>query len=77
MPFWRFTALTALGCIPWVLALALIGQAVGENWEDWRDKLHYLDYVVIVLILAAIAWLIIRRRRGGDGDEQAAAGPAG
>ena len=39
MPFWRFTLLTPLGCIPWVLALALIGRAVGDNWEDWRDNL--------------------------------------
>ncbi len=44
MPFWRFTVLTLLGCIPWVLMLALIGQAVGDNWEEWRDHLHYLDY---------------------------------
>ena len=47
MPFWRFTVLTLLGCIPWVLALALIGRAVGANWEDWRDNLHYLDYAVL------------------------------
>ena len=46
MPFWRFTVLTLLGCIPWVLALALIGREVGDNWEDWRDNLHYLDYAV-------------------------------
>src|SRR5262245_29886740 len=36
MPFWRFTVFTLIGCIPWVLALALIGEAVGANWEDWR-----------------------------------------
>ncbi len=28
MPFWRFTVLTLLGCIPWVLALGLIGREV-------------------------------------------------
>ena len=33
MPFWRFTVLTLLGCIPWVLALALIGSEVGDNWD--------------------------------------------
>ena len=48
MPFWRFTVLTLIGCIPWVLMLALIGREVGDNWEEWRDKLHYLDYAVIV-----------------------------
>jgi membrane protein DedA with SNARE-associated domain len=36
MPFWRFIALTTLGSIPWVLALALIGESVGHNWESWR-----------------------------------------
>ena len=38
MPFWRFTALTLAGCIPWVLVLALIGEAVGDNWEEWRGQ---------------------------------------
>src|SRR5918994_2869615 len=32
MPFWRFTVLTLLGCIPWVLMLGVIGRAVGHNW---------------------------------------------
>jgi membrane protein DedA with SNARE-associated domain len=63
MPFWRFTALTLAGCIPWVTALALIGRAVGENWEQWRDHLHYLDYAVIVAVIALIAYMLIRRRR--------------
>jgi len=36
MPFWRFIALSTLGSIPWVLALALIGRGVGDNWEHWR-----------------------------------------
>src|SRR5262245_50622684 len=65
MPFWRFTALTLLGCIPWVLMLGLIGRAVGENWEEWRDHLHYLDYAVVVALIGLIAYLLIRRGRGG------------
>ena len=67
MPFWRFSALTLLGCIPWVLMLALVGQAVGENWEEWRDHLHYLDYAVVVIAVAGIAYWLVRRRRGGGG----------
>ncbi|HEX6665478.1 MAG TPA: DedA family protein [Solirubrobacterales bacterium] len=75
MPFWRFTTLTLLGCIPWVLMLALIGESVGENWEEWRDHLHYLDYIVVVAILAGAAYLIVRRRRGGgSGGDEAASG---
>jgi membrane protein DedA with SNARE-associated domain len=63
MPFWRFTVLTVIGCIPWVLALTLIGKAVGANWEDWRDHLHYLDYVVLAAIVIGVIYLIVRRRR--------------
>jgi membrane protein DedA with SNARE-associated domain len=65
MPFWRFTLFTVAGSIPWVLALALIGEAVGDNWEDWRHKLGYLDYVVVAAIVAGIVYLVVRRRRRG------------
>jgi membrane protein DedA with SNARE-associated domain len=67
MPFWRFTAYTLAGCIPWVLMLALIGQSVGDNWEDWRHKLGYLDYAVVAAIVLGVAYLIVRRRRAGSG----------
>jgi membrane protein DedA with SNARE-associated domain len=63
MPFWRFTALTVAGCIPWVLLLGFIGQEVGARWEEWKDYLHYFDYAVIVAVIAGIAYLLIRRRR--------------
>jgi membrane protein DedA with SNARE-associated domain len=64
MPFWRFTVLTVIGCAPWILGLALIGRAVGDNWEDLQHQLHWLDYSVAAAILLGIAWLIVRRRRG-------------
>lgn len=63
MPFMRFTVLTTLGCIPWVLMLALIGKGVGDRWEEWRDKLHYLDYAVLAGLLALAAYYLIRRSR--------------
>ena len=34
MPFWRFSLLTALGCIPWVFALAFAGKQAADNWTD-------------------------------------------
>ena len=63
MPFWRFTWLTTLGCIPWVTLLAFIGREVGDNWEEWRDKLHYFDYAVIAIAIGGLIYLLIRRRR--------------
>ena len=65
MPFWRFTLLTLAGCVPWVLGLALIGRAVGDNWTEWEDNLRYLDYAVLAAIVIGIAYLVIRRRRSG------------
>jgi membrane protein DedA with SNARE-associated domain len=62
MGFARFTALTLAGCIPWVLALALIGDAVGSRWTRWKDGLHYVDYVVLALLIAGAVWLVLRRR---------------
>jgi len=73
MPFWRFTVLTTLGCIPWILMLTLIGREVGDNWEDWKDKLHYVDYAVAALIVLGAIWLLIRRRRGRAGTAEPAA----
>ena len=63
MPFWRFTLFTVAGSVPWVLALALIGRSVGDNWEHWRHQLGYLDYLVVVAVLAGIVYLIVKRRR--------------
>ncbi|HVO53720.1 MAG TPA: DedA family protein [Solirubrobacterales bacterium] len=65
MPFWRFSLLTLLGSIPWVLALAIVGEKVGDNWEDWRHKLGYLDYLVLAAIVVGIVYLIVKRRRRG------------
>jgi membrane protein DedA with SNARE-associated domain len=78
MPFWRFTVLTAAGCIPWVLLLGIIGREVGDRWEEWRDYLHYGDYLVLAAIVAGIVYLLIRRRRGGGpSEEEPEAEPAG
>jgi membrane protein DedA with SNARE-associated domain len=80
MPFWRFTSLTLLGCVPWVLMLALIGQAVGDNWEEWRDHLHYLDYLVAIALVVLIGYLIVKRRRNGGpgaGGDDTVIEPAG
>src|SRR4051812_25434354 len=67
MPFWRFTVLTALGCIPWVFLLTFIGKQAGDNWEKWKDNLHYVDYAVVAAIVVGIIWLLVRRRGTSGG----------
>ena len=56
MPILRFSLLTLAGCVPWVLMLGYIGVVSGERWEEWKDSLHYGDYVVLAGIVALIAW---------------------
>ena len=63
MPFWRFTVLTALGCIPWVFMLAFIGKQAGDRWESWKEYLHYIDYAVIAVVVLGLVWLLLRYRR--------------
>jgi membrane protein DedA with SNARE-associated domain len=77
MPFWRFTVLTFLGCLPWVFALAFIGQQVGANWEDWKDSLHYVDYAVAAAVVVGVALLILRNRRDRKRPREAAADAPG
>ncbi len=63
MPFWRFSILTVLGCLPWVFMLAFIGQQVGARWEDWKDSLHYIDYAVAAIIVIGVIYLVVKGRR--------------
>jgi membrane protein DedA with SNARE-associated domain len=72
MPFWRFTIFTVLGCLPWVFMLAFIGKEAGDNWESWKNNLHYVDYVVAALLVAGGIYLFVRWRRDrGDGEADA------
>jgi membrane protein DedA with SNARE-associated domain len=73
MPFWRFSLLTFLGCLPWVFALTFIGDQAGTNWTSWKDSLHYVDYAVVALVVVGLAVLVVRRRRDRRRDDAAAA----
>ena len=61
MPFWRFTWLTALGSIPWVIGFGLLGRAVGDEWEKWREHLSILDYIVVAAIVVLVAYWLYKR----------------
>jgi membrane protein DedA with SNARE-associated domain len=63
MPLRRFALYTTVGCIPWVLALTLLGDAVGKNWDTLHSRLAFLDYAIAAAIVVGIAWLAVRWRR--------------
>ncbi len=77
MPFLRFSVLTFLGCVPWVLALGFVGQQVGANWPRIKADLQYLDYAVAAFIVLGAAYLVVKRVRGGRGGGAPAADVAG
>jgi membrane protein DedA with SNARE-associated domain len=76
MPFWKFTFLSTVGIIPWVIAFAYLGKGVGDRWDQWQEKLHYGDYAILALIVFGIAYLVMRRRRGSSHDAEATGEPA-
>jgi membrane protein DedA with SNARE-associated domain len=74
MPFWRFSLLTLIGCIPWVFALGLIGQLTKSNWTDVKHALSYVDYAVLAAVAIGVVYLVVRRRRRrGPGEPEPAA----
>lgn len=65
MPVGRFTVLTILGSLPWVLGFAVAGHALGGDWKSVRNGLEYVDYVLLAAIVLGIVYLRMRRRRAG------------
>ncbi len=65
MPPLRFTVLTIIGSIPWVLALGLAGQALGSEWTSVRKGFEYVDYAIVALVVVGIGYWIVHRRRAG------------
>jgi hypothetical protein len=57
--------------------LALVGREVGDRWDDWRDRLHYIDYAVVLAIVALVVYLVVRRRSRGTQPPVEPAGETG
>jgi membrane protein DedA with SNARE-associated domain len=65
MPLGRFTLFSLIGTLPWVIALALAGHALGGDWTQVRKAFEYVDYVVVLLVVVGIVYAIVRRRSRG------------
>ena len=42
-----------IGTIPWVVALAFAGHALGGDWTSVRKGFEYVDYAIVVLVVIA------------------------
>lgn len=65
MPLGRFSVFSLIGTIPWVLALALAGHALGSDWTTVRKGFEYLDYAIVLLVVVGVLYALIRRRSRG------------
>jgi membrane protein DedA with SNARE-associated domain len=66
MPLGRFSVLTLIGSIPWVVGLAYLGNALGGEWTNARKYFEYVDYLVLAILVIAVAYAIFHRRRKAD-----------
>ena len=60
MPFWRFSAYTFLGVLPWCFGLAGAGYALGGSWHT---IVHWFLPVSIVVAVFLVGWLVLWFRR--------------
>jgi len=63
MPIGRFSVLSLIGAIPFVVALAVAGHALGGDWKSVRKGFEYVDYAILALAVLGIAYGVRRRRR--------------
>ncbi len=61
MPFWRFTIYTLLGCLPWCLALALLGAALGDQWIVAEEYIREFAWVIAGIIVIVGVVFVTRR----------------
>lgn len=63
----RFTLLTGLGALPWCIALAVGGYAIGASYDRISGPIEVAALVLAALVLAVlVAWLIRGRRRAAS-----------
>jgi membrane protein DedA with SNARE-associated domain len=61
MPLARFTLYTALGVVPWCLALTWLGAVLGDNWTAVEEVLRPIAWLIAaVLVIAAV--VVVRHR---------------
>ncbi|MBE3552321.1 MAG: DedA family protein [Kyrpidia tusciae] len=63
MPVGRFILYSAVGSLPWVWVLALVGVKLGQHWESIQHYTHPLTLAVGVAVLAAIVIFVVRGKR--------------
>ncbi len=69
----KFIVYTFAGSYPWCLALAYVGQKLGENWNTLKPLFHKFDAVIGVVLLLGLGLYLYRHLKPywGKSREQA------
>ncbi|HEY3549944.1 MAG TPA: DedA family protein [Gaiellaceae bacterium] len=62
MPLAPFLGLTLVGSALWSFAFVGIGYALGSSYKGFEHDFRYVEYAIGVGIVAALAYLVYRRR---------------
>jgi membrane protein DedA with SNARE-associated domain len=62
-PLARYVFLSGLASLIWCVAFAIVGHALGSNWDSLHHAFRYLDYAAIVAVVALAATVLVRNRR--------------
>jgi membrane protein DedA with SNARE-associated domain len=61
MRFWRFLLYSTIGSAAWCTMLALVGQALGKNWNSISNHLRGWDILVFVVLILLTAFTFYKR----------------
>lgn len=64
MPFWRFLAYSLTGSAIWCTVLAVIGHALGNNWNSVSGQLRKYDVAIFIVIVLLVAFAVYKRLQG-------------
>ena len=59
----RFVIYTFAGSLPWCIALAYVGQKLGEQWDKddtLKTWFHRFDFVIGIIGVLAVSWWVWR-----------------
>jgi membrane protein DedA with SNARE-associated domain len=61
MPPRRFTLYTLLGCVPWVFGLAIVGAALGSQWDRADRLIQPVGWLIAIVFVGGLAAWVGRR----------------
>jgi membrane protein DedA with SNARE-associated domain len=62
MPLGQFLGLALVGSAVWSFAFVGVGYALGASYKHFEHDFRYVEYAIAVGIVAALAYLVYRRR---------------